>query len=158
MISFVFKPEKILQSIYAISKISKEPLSLRKILNILYLSDRTALIEYGTTITGASVYNYRDMIPRISSAEKVALDFLTFTNGQMDDPGDGNLSDYDVELFERCCLIKTPEYPESTLENSVCGPISYEDILKAHGVSDEIINEYVLMNIHQNSIRKDFEA
>ena len=155
-IHFYFDQKRTLQSIYAISKFSKDPVTLSRILEILYLSDRTSLIETGQIITGCSVWNVND-IARILAAEKVVLNFTTFIDGQMYNPGDGELSDYDFSLFERCSLITNPDYPECTRYDRLSGVIPYECILKAHGVSDEIVEEYVLHNIHSNSIKKDFK-
>ena len=154
-IHFDFDQKRTLQSIYAISTISKDPITLRRVVEILYLADRKSLIEIGQTITGAPVWNF-DHAAKIPMAESVALKLTTFTNGQMDNPGDGDLSDYNFSLFEECFLISKPEYPECIDYNRIV-QIPYEDILKAHGVSDEIIKEYFLNNLHTNNIRKYFK-
>jgi len=155
VIHFDFDQKRTLQSIYAISKLSKNPITLYRVIEILYLADRKSLIETGQTITGAPVWNFNH-ISKIPMAESVVLKSTTFTNGKMDNPGDGELSDYNFSLFEECSLISKPEYPECIDYNKIV-QISYEDILKAHGVSYEVIDEYFLNNLHTNNIRKYFK-
>lgn len=146
-----------------------------KLLKVLYLADRKALIETGCPITGDRIVNMNngpvlsevyDCIKHLSGKPHSAWGQHFHKEGYsvrlVADPGDSELSDYDVDLLT-ALAAKYRSHSFGQMVNIVhklkewhapedggADPVDYEDVLRAEGLSDERIAEYTEQNEAMN--------
>lgn len=145
-----------------------------KLLKLLYLADRTSLVEKGRTIAGASFYIMKhgplagDVLNCIKKRSGHG-DFWAchihkegYDVAYVTDPGDGELSDYDVEVLTELQLQHTkrdawdmvrfvralPEW--HPLEGREA--LSLEEILRKAGVNEEDVKTFAEQMKHLSAL------
>jgi len=131
-----------------------------KLLNILYMADRTSLIETGSPITGDQMYLTPNKAYGLFTVFYCIWDSIAIrgwnTTFKDEDryvvlysgPGDSELSDYDVALLQREYAFYRgpdasflPEWKQLKMEAPITLP-KPEDILRAEGFSEEHVIAY----------------
>lgn len=162
-----FNERKALQAAAFVLRLAGGRLNYMKLLKLLYLADRAALIERGLPITtdrpvsmryGPVLSNTYSLI-RDQAMPGVAAEFARYIAQDQpyevnlqDDPGDDELSAYEKAMLERIWrehgsktqwdLVRyTHRLPEWTDPEDSSLEISAEDILRAAGLSEEEIGE-----------------
>jgi hypothetical protein len=146
-------------------------LNRTKLLGLLHLADRQSLLETGMPITGGSVVNLKN-----GPVPSTVLDYIDgkapqseswnacFRTDECDvmltgqEPGDSELSDYDVELLEKVhhkyrfhdvsrMIDVAHELPEWKDPSPALGEgVNHDTILRAQGASSQTIRMYEDLN------------
>lgn len=182
--SIRFKPLRTTQAVGVLLYLAGGRLNYTKTLKLLYLADRRSLIETGTSITGdrmvnmttgpilSSVYDYiKGNVPACKTW-CATLKTDEYDLIRIADPGDSELSDYDVEILTE--LFNVHKHNDhSTIYNFVhdmpewhdpgqdrMSDLEYVDVLRAVGVThdDIVFYEYLsesLIQVNELSIIKE---
>jgi len=163
-ICFTFDERRTVQACAVLFPQSRRE-NFTKLLKLLYLADRQSLIETGAPITGAHVVSMKngpvlsevyDCIKSEPTA-KSTWDMHIERNGTFlvlkKEPGDSELSDYDVEILTRLAkkhrgdhfgrmidiVHKLPEWRDPEKLNRKMIPLPASEILRAAGQNEEAI-------------------
>lgn len=168
---FRFQPLRATQAASLLVRLNGGRLNYTKLIKLLHLADRQALVETGSPITGDRVVNmkhgpvlsniYRCIKGEAPECESWSRylrreDYDLVTVG---DPGDSELAEYDVEVLEALSrkyqrlryhemidvVHQLPEWedPSPALVSSTVSP---ERILEAAGATPDTIQEYADLN------------
>jgi hypothetical protein len=160
-LKFPFEPLRTVQAAAQVVKAAGGSMDYEKLLNVLYLADRTSLIETGSPITGDQMFlsdqgTYGLFTIYCCMWEDIPIKGweLAFMDEDRDirlqaDPGDGQLSDYDIDLLQKeyeSYKGSNPSFlPEWKLPRVGQETVLYpkpEDILRASGFSEEDVVAY----------------
>jgi len=171
---FRFEPLRATQAAAVLVKHAGEGncINYMKLIKLLYLADRKALIDTGSPITGDRVVNMKNG-PVLSAVYDSIKGDRRYTSTAwpkhfrkegfevrlVADPGDGELSDYDVDTLSELgqrhrhddpwamvrFVHRLPEWklPE---DDGGADPLSYEEILRKAGFSEAEVAEYAEQN------------
>jgi hypothetical protein len=170
-VKFRFQPLRATQAAALLAKLEGGRINYTKMLKLLYLADRRSLVETGRPITGdrvvnmangpvlSEVYDYvKGQVP-----EEASWRAFLQTEGRdlvfMKDAGDGELSEYDIELLtelqeqhrgqnfknliDEVHLLPEWKMPQG---DAKAERLPYEEILRGADVSPETIREYEALN------------
>ena len=160
-LKFPFEPLRTVQAAAQVVKAAGGRIDCQKLMNILYLADRSSLIETGSPITGDVMFLADDEekvyglwwvywcmwegwpIRGWDKAFGDDAEFITLES----DPGDGELSDYDVDLLQKIHGTypgTDPSFlPEWKLpKDEVVLRLKPEEVLRAEGFSEEDVTAY----------------
>lgn len=174
---FRFQPLRATQAASLLLGLAGGRLDYTMLLKLLYLADRRALLETGSTITGDEVVNMArgqvlsavyDCIKGNRQGDCVSWSRYLHTEGKdlvrISDAGDGELSDYDVELLTEVYDAHRTTSLEQVIEElhqlhewkdpkpDKSQNVPYEDILRAGDLSEETISAYVALNASTHSL------
>ena len=151
---FRFHPLRAAQAAARLVSLAGGRLNRTRLSELLYLLDRRGLIETGSPLTGASLANGRRGPQLIGFDQSVAWGQCFRCEG--DDvvlvaaAGDGELSEYDVEVLEALHsapardLRELPEWRDPSPED--VRPLTYSIVLEASGATRETIEGYESLN------------
>lgn len=175
-VKFRFEPLRATQASAVLIRLAGGRLNYTKLLKLLYLADRQSLVETGSPITGDTVVNMDngpvlsavyDCIKERPRSFSVWQEYFRKAGYDVEltaDPGDGELSDYDVDVLNQQYqkhqaadysemidfVHDLPEWEDPSPNKSA--PLSYEEILRAADVPQETIREYESLNDSLQSI------
>jgi hypothetical protein len=152
-----------------------------KLLKISYLVDREALIESGITVVGTrfcnmtngplsrDVYDYIKAAPCHEFWNKHIRKEGSYEISRFSDPGDGELSDYDIQLLDgawekygaydfREMIRIVHQLPEWKDPGSTSAVLSEEVIMEAGGVPPETVVQLQSRNTHVFLVENKLQA
>ncbi len=131
---------------------------MKHIHDLLYLADRTKLLDTGSTITGDK---FVSLCVNLALQNTYSI-LMSYSEQQFYKKyGDGELSEYDCDLLTNLYLKYKNISSQEMLENVMCKlpefqwkflcfnqtDISYENVLRAEGLSEEEVKEYQELNL-----------
>lgn len=154
-LSFRFEPLAAAQAAGQLLRHAGGRLEHAWLLQLLYLADRRSLVETGRPLTGAPAVQ-TERGPTLTTVDSPAWQQCFRREGEdtvlVRDPGDGELSDYDVEMlgevYAQGARSDLRQLPESWKEEApaIGQAITGEEILKASGLSTAEIEGYESLN------------
>lgn len=154
---FCFDPLRTTQALSLLVILAQGRLEVSKAFALLYLADRRSLLENGSTLTGGRHVVSSSLPGLFETFEDLPPGYLRVDGKDLvsvADPGDGDLSDYDVTILSSLSEEYGRMTPEETLEQLSRlpeaalsdGPILYEALLTSAGVDQETIWRYADLN------------
>ena len=159
-VTLPFNEAKATEAAAYLLKLSGAPMSYIKLIKLLYLVDREALLVHGRPVTtdqyvqtdqGPSLSQISDLITVDSFGHSVWSDFISPLHGELEvelrrEAPPSELSEAEAELIEsvfvnfggkswRELIEFSRTLPEWTNPRGTKIPLDYADILKAHGLS-----------------------
>lgn len=171
---FKFDERRASQAAAVLLKLAGGRQNYTKLIKLLYLADRQALVETGSPITGSRLVNMANgpvlshVYDRIKGQPARSLwgDFIRTAGYDVEllkEPGDSELSDFDVELlgelhrkYEKYTYSQMIDVVHRLKEWEDPGegvlPLSPDDVVRAAGATDEALEEYRERNCYLQAV------